>query len=383
MMAEGAPKRARSIQGAPKRARSVEGAPKRARSIERLLVAENDPPLRLVSLALGEPLDDTMRLALQRYFTDDVNISLARLRAHAQAAGLDGLVTPELATAEDLGAQLPGVHYLLAEGAQITDAMLASAGALRLIQKHGEDCRNIDLESAARRGIRVLTLRRRGNSDVAEHTLLLMLAVARRLLAGREASAAGQADALREASSYNWARLEGVVSLRERTLGVVGMGEIGRDLARKAAPFGMRVLYTQRRRLDSDLEHELKTDFRSLDDLLAESDVVSLHVPFNDETREMIDAARLQAMRPGSILINTSRGGLVDEQALIAALRSGHLAGAGLDVRPEEPPAPATQLTDLPNVVLTPHIGAGTGDALMADVREVLENIARARRGEV
>jgi phosphoglycerate dehydrogenase-like enzyme len=348
-------------------------------TVQRLLVAENDPPLRLVSLALGEPLDDTMQVALRRYFTDDVQISLARLRAHAREVGLDGHVAPELATSDDLGAQLRGVHYLLAEGAQITDAMLDSADSLRLIQKHGEDCRNIDLEAAARRGIPVLTLRRRGNSDVAEHTMLLMLAVARKLLPAHEASVAGQPDAQREASSYNWMRLEGVVSLRERTLGVVGMGEIGRDLARKAAPFGMRVLYTQRRRLNAALEQELGIEFRSLDEMLAESDVVSLHVPFNAETRQMIDGARLQSMPRGAMLINTSRGGLVDEAALIAALRSGHLAGAGLDVRPDEPPAPSSELASLPNVVLTPHIGAGTGAALMADVREVLENIERVR----
>ena len=348
-------------------------------TVQRLLVAENDPPLRLVSLALGEPLDDTMQVALRRFFTDNVQVSLDRLRAHAREVGLDGQVTPELATPDDLGSQLRGVHYLLAEGAQITEAMLSSADSLRLIQKHGEDCRNIDLDAAARRGIPVLTLRRRGNSDVAEHTLLLMLAVARRLLPAHEASVAGQLDGQRDASSYNWARLEGVVSLRERTLGVVGMGEIGRDLARKVAPFGMRVLYTQRRRLDTALEQELNMEFRSLDELLMESDVVSLHVPFNAETRHMIDAARLQSMRRGAMLINTSRGGLVDEPALIAALRSGHLAGAGLDVRPEEPPVPSPELADLSNLVLTPHIGAGTGAALMADVREVLENIARVR----
>jgi phosphoglycerate dehydrogenase-like enzyme len=352
-------------------------------TIERLLVAENDPPLRLVSLALGEPLDEIMRLALRRFFTDDVEISLERLRAHARELGLDGQVTPELVITDDLGPRLQGVHYLLAEGTQVTEAMLAHADALRLIQKHGEDCRNIDVAAAARRGIPVKILRRRGNSDVAEHTLLLMLAVTRRLLAAHAAAVAGLPHAEREASSYNWARLEGVISLRERTLGVVGMGEIGRDLARKVAPFGMRVLYTQRRRLDAELERELGMEYRSLDGLLADSDVVSLHVPFNAETRHMIDAARLASMRRGAILINTSRGGLVDEPALIASLRSGHLAGAGLDVRPDEPPAPAAGLADLPNVVLTPHIGAGTGAALIADVREVLENIARARRGEL
>ncbi len=351
--------------------------------IERLLVAEDDPPLRLVSLALGETLDDTMRLALSRFFTSSIDVTLERLRSHARDTGLDGAVVPELVTSDDPGSQLDGVQYLLTEGAQITAAMLDRANALRLIQKHGEDCRNIDLDAARGRGIPVATLRRRGNSDVAEHTMLLMLAVARRLLAGQSASLDGKADTARGASSYNWARLDGVISLRERTLGVVGMGEIGRDLARKVAPFGMRVVYMQRRRLDTALEQALGVEYRPLPELLAESDVVSLHVPFNGETRQMIGPDQIATMQRGSILINTSRGGLIDEPALISALQNGHLGGAGLDVRPEEPPAPSANLASLPNVVLTPHIGAGTGDALLADVREVLENIARVRRGEL
>lgn len=350
---------------------------------ERLLVAEDDPPLRLVSLALGAPLDPRMRTALGRYFTEDVDVTLARLRGLAHEVGIAGDVLQELATADDLRSQLAGVQYLLVEASEITDAMLAAGSDLRLIQKHGEDCRNIDLAAARRRGVPVATLRRRGNSDVAEHALLLMLAVTRRLLSAHAAASQPPGEVVREASSYNWARLEGVVSLRGMTLGLVGLGEIGRDVARKVAPFGVRVLYTQRRRLDRDLERELAVEHRSFPALLAESDVVSLHVPSTTETQRMIGAAELALMRRGAILINTSRGGLVDESALLAALRDGQLGGAGLDVRPEEPPRDATELASFPTVVLTPHIAAGTGLALLADVREVLENIARVRRGEL
>ncbi|MFN0070471.1 MAG: 2-hydroxyacid dehydrogenase [Chloroflexota bacterium] len=348
---------------------------------ERLLVAEDDPPLRLVSLALGEAIDPKMRTAVSRYFTEDVEVSLGRLRRFADHLGLTGEIVPELATADDLSQQMAGIHYLLVEGAQITEATLAAGLDLRLVQKHGEDCRNIDLEAAARRSIPVRTLRRRGNSDVAEHTVLLMLAVARRLLHAHASAAHPLGSSAFEASSYNWARLDGVFSLRERTLGIVGLGEIGRDLARKVAPFGMRVLYAQRRKLTSALEQELGVEYRALPDLLADSDIVSLQLPFTPETRHIIDVEALRTMRPGAILINTSRGALVDEPALIAALREGRLGGAGLDVRDEEPPRDATGLAGLPNVVLTPHIGAGTGAALLDDVREVLENIAQARQG--
>jgi phosphoglycerate dehydrogenase-like enzyme len=349
---------------------------------ERLLVAEDDPPLRLVGLALGAPLDAKMRTTLGRFFTADVDTSLARLREIAREVGVAGDVSADVATGADLGSQLAGVRYLLVEGAEVTDATLANATDLRLIQKHGEDCRNIDLAAAARRRIPVATLRRWANSAVAEQTVLLLLAIARRLLVAHAAAARPTGDVVRGESAYNWARLEGVRSLRGLTLGLVGFGEIGRDMARKVAPFGMRVLYTQRRRLDPGPERALGAEFRSLEALLAESDVVSLHVPLTPETRHMIGARELALMRRGAVLVNTSRGGLVDEAALIAALRDGHLGGAGLDVRAEEPPRDAAGLADLPTVVLSPHVAAGTGADLLADVRAVLENVARIRRGE-
>ncbi len=351
-------------------------------SPERLLVAEDDPPLRLVGLALGAPLDARMRTVLGRFFTDDVDTSLARLQQIAADVGVAGAIAPELATGADLGSQLAGVHYLLVEGAEITDAVLARGTDLRLVQKHGEDCRNIDLAAAARRGIPVATVRRWANTAVAEHTMLLLLTVARRVLEAHAAAARPPGDVTRGESSYNWARLDGVRSLRGLTLGLIGLGEIGRDVARKAAPFGMRVLYTQRCRLDAGLERELAVEFRSLPSLLAESDIVSLHVPLVAETKHMIGPPQLEQMRRGAMLINTSRGALVDESALIAALQRKHLAGAGLDVRAEEPPRDAAGLADLPTVVLTPHVAAGTGTDLMTDVREVLTNVARVRRGE-
>ena len=349
---------------------------------ERFLVAEDDPPLRLVALALGAPLDAKMRGALSRFFLGDPEISLTRLRAIADETGVAGEVGPALATADPLETQLDGVHYLLCEGAEITDAVLARGGDLRFVQKHGEDVRNVDVAAAQRRRIPVAILRRAANTSVAEQTMLLMLAVARRLLPSHAAAAAPTGDVARGESAYNWPRLDGVRSVRGMTLGVVGLGEIGREVARRAAAFEMRVLYTQRRRLDAALERELRAEHRPLASLLAESDVVSLHVPLGPETRDMLGAAQLAQMRPGAILVNTSRGGLVDEAALLEALRSGHLGGAGLDVRAQEPPKNAAGFAELPNVVLTPHVAAGTGADLMADVRTVLDNVARVRRGE-
>ena len=351
-------------------------------SPERFLVAEDDVPLRLATLALGAPLDAKMETALGRLFAGDADGALERLRQIGADLGLAGQVAPSLATDTPPPAQLAGVHYLFLEGAEITEAVLARAPDLRLIQKHGEDCRNIDLHAAARRGVPVATLRRWANTSVAEHTVLLLLAVARRLLAAHAAAQHPPADAARGASHYNWARLGGLWPLRGATLGLIGLGEIGREVARRAAALEMRILYTQRRPLGPALERTLGVEFRPLPSLLAEADAVSLHVPLTPETRHLLGAAEIERMRRGAVLVNTSRGGLVDEAALVAALREGRLGGAGLDVRAEEPPRDAAELAACPAVVLTPHVAAGIGTELLRDVRAVLDNVARVRRGE-
>jgi glyoxylate reductase len=144
-----------------------------------------------------------------------------------------------------------------------------------------------------------------------------------------------------------------------RTLGIYGMGRIGQAVARRAAPFGMRVIYHSRSRLSSEDEAALRAEWTDLDGLIARSDVLSLHAPLTPQTRHVISAEVLRRMRPGSFLVNTARGALVDEAALVDALRDGPLAGAGLDVYEREP-ALAPGLIDLPNVVLLPHVGSAT-----------------------
>jgi phosphoglycerate dehydrogenase-like enzyme len=336
--------------------------------------------MRLVALALGHPGDRALAVALDRLLGGQARRAVAGLRRAAAALGLAGRVEAQLARPGPLDGQLGDVAYLLVEGAAVTAEALARAPALRLIQKHGEDCRNIDLGAARRRGVPVAILPRAANAAVAEHTLLLMLAVARRLPAAQAAARAAVPRAVRGSSHYNWARLSGVASLGGRTLGLVGLGEVGRAVARRAAALGMRVLYTQRRRLPPALERALGAEFRPLAALLAGSDVVSLHLPLTGATRRLIDRTAIARMRRGAILINTARGALIDEAALRAALRAGHLAGAGLDVRAEEPPA-VPGVTAHPAVVATPHVAAGSGAELVQDARAVLANLRRVRRG--
>jgi phosphoglycerate dehydrogenase-like enzyme len=350
-------------------------------SPERLLIAEDDAPMRLVALALGTDPDAKLQDSIGQYFEGGAAAGLAQLRAAAEDAGVAGHVVPSVATSDPLEKQVAGVQYLLVEGAAITADVLGAGKDLRLVQKHGEDARNIDLAAAAARGVPVATLERWANTSVAEHGIMLMLAVARRLVEAHQSARASH-PGTRGGSRYNWPNLAGHASLRGQTVGIVGMGEIGRAMARRLRPFDVRMVYTQRRRLTAELERGLAVEFRTLPELLAESDIVTLQVPLTAETEHMIDAAALARMRRGAVLINTGRGRLVDEAAVVAALREGQLGGAGLDVRKDEPPASAEGLADHPAVVLTPHVAAGTGKDLLADVREVLANVARVRRGE-
>jgi phosphoglycerate dehydrogenase-like enzyme len=250
-----------------------------------------------------------------------------------------------------------------------TAAMIAGAPRLRLIQKIGVGVNTIDLEAAKARGIPVCNLPGTNARAVAELTLALMLAVLRRL---------PQFDAaMRRGTWSDPALQDGIGELGGRTVGLVGYGAIPRLLAPVLAALGCRITYTSRAPHADALG-----EFRTLDALLAEADVVSLHVPLVPETETLIDAAALRRMRPGAVLINTARGGLVDQAALTEALSSGRLAGAGLDVFAHEPHNAAAPLFRLPNVVLTPHVAWLTTGTFDRSFALAAENCRRLAAGE-
>jgi phosphoglycerate dehydrogenase-like enzyme len=208
---------------------------------------------------------------------------------------------------------------------------------------------------------------------VAEHTLMLMLAVLKKLVRFHNDVVAGK-----------WRvgnMAEGVFELAGKTLGIVGLGNIGKKVARRAAAFDMRVHYYDIARLTEAEEDALGVRFVLLDELLRTSDVVSLHVPLDDTTRSLVGARELALMRPSAILINTCRGPVVDEAALHRALTRGQIAGAGLDVMVEEPPAPTHPLFTLPNVTLTPHSAGPTWENWTARFRNGFDNIQRVAGG--
>jgi phosphoglycerate dehydrogenase-like enzyme len=257
---------------------------------------------------------------------------------------------------------------------QMHDAFYRTAPRLKLVQLLSAGYDAVDLEAARRAGVPVSNNGGANAVSVAEHAMLLMLAVSRRLVAQHAGVSAG-----------HW-RGNGpaprMYELSDKTLGIVGLGTIGKKVARLAQAFAMRVCYYDIVRLSEDAEDALGVRFRLLRELLSSSDIVTLHVPLNRSTRGMIGAGELALMQPRAILINTSRGGVVDERALHAALDAGKIFGAGLDVFDPEPPAAGNPLLKLDNVVLTAHFAGPTWDNHVARFRNAFDNVQRVHRGE-
>jgi D-3-phosphoglycerate dehydrogenase len=273
----------------------------------------------------------------------------------------------QLALVEHADVLLPG-------WAAVTEPMLRHAKQLRMIQKWGIGVDRIDVDAARALGIPLAITAGSNAGPVAELAIGLMLAVYRRIPYVDRAMRDGR-----------WPKAEmreTCFQLTGKTIGLVGFGNIGRMLARRLRGFDAHVIYHDARRADAETERALDVTQVPLAQLLADSDIVSLHAPFTPDTARMIDAAALARMKAGAVLINTARGELVDEAALHAALMSGKLRGAGLDAFDPEPPAPDNPLLALDNVVVTPHAGGGVFDNVENVARHALGNVVRFLRGE-
>jgi phosphoglycerate dehydrogenase-like enzyme len=284
---------------------------------------------------------------------------------------------------DELVEALPTVHLLILKNVPLKAADVETARHLRGVQKLGRLTDSIDTEALKRRAIPFRTMGLPSAVAVADHTLALMLALGRQLLPAAEAmklpsSMEGiKTDERRFA--YNWAGLS-TTSFVGKTLGLIGFGEVALEVATRARAFGMDVQYTKRVPLPSATERRLKVRFAAFDSLLSESDVVSIHVPHTTETVGLIGARQLASMKPGALLINTARGAIVDESALVDSLTSGHLGGAGLDVFNVEPLPLDSPLLSAPRTVLTPHIGGAGPDALAQAIAGCLAHWNRALR---
>ena len=278
-------------------------------------------------------------------------------------------------TRDELLEAVRGANGVLATATEKMDGevMDAAGDGLKVIANMAVGYDNIDVKAAGERGIVVTNTPGVLDETTADVAFMLMLAAARRL---------GEGERLLRAGKWEWwgpKQLRGL-DVWGRKLGVVGMGRIGQAVARRAKGFGMEVLYHNRSRKE-DAENELGAQYLDLDDLLRESDFVSVHTPLTDETRHLIGERELGLMRSTAVLVNTSRGPVVDEAALADALDSGRIFAAGLDVYEEEPEV-HPKLLELDNVVLAPHIGSATIETRDKMARMAAENVAAVLRGE-
>lgn len=274
--------------------------------------------------------------------------SVEEMRAAGLAVDVKAGLSPK-----ELCEVIAPYHALVVRSAtKVTKDVLERAASLKLVVRGGVGVDNIAVEDAKRRGVEVMNTPEASSVSVAEHAIALMFALARRVAA---------ADASIRAGKWEKARFEGT-ELWRKTLGLVGLGRIATEVARRGVGLGMKVIACCRSGRITDEVNSLGVAIVPLDELLGRADIVSLHLPFSRDSHHLFDEARIARMKRSAVLVNCARGGIVDEGALAKAIESGHLAGAAVDVYEKEPVEASNPLLALPNVVLTPHLGASTSE---------------------
>jgi phosphoglycerate dehydrogenase-like enzyme len=287
---------------------------------------------------------------------------------------------------EQMRAALGDASALVVEGFRVGPNDLAAAPHLKAVQKYGAILRNINIAACAARGIKVLPLRRRANISCAEQTFALMLALSRKLgrVIGRVTVERLTAEGYthrpfdrRHTPGANYGRVSGLRPLYGATVGIIGLGEIGREVAQRATAFGMRVLYFQRTRLPESEEREFQATYTPLRALLSASDWIVPQVPRTPSTRGLLGRAELAQIKPDACIVNVADAAIIDREALIEALREGRLGGFALDPLYQEPMMDDDELLRLDNVVLTPHMGGSPRHNGLNDLKDLITGLAR------
>jgi len=313
------------------------------------------------------------------------------------------------ATAADLAGEFPALELVCASEGQDAAALaddevagvvtqmedldadlLAALGGVEAVLKMGRSYHNIDVDTVRERGITLAAAPRKGPNCVAELALTFIMSLSKDLLASHESVANGAYRyrglkpeiTAQWKMAFHWMKNQRVHEVGGKTLGIIGMGEIGCELARRTSVLGMNNLYYKRSPLSDELERRFDASYRDLDALLAESDYVVIAVPHTPQTERMIGAEQFAQMKESAYIVNIARGGIIDEKALIDALTERRIAGAGLDVFTYEPLHEDSPLCFLDNVIMSPHIGGGTGTNRALELGEALTEIERVLGGE-
>jgi phosphoglycerate dehydrogenase-like enzyme len=279
---------------------------------------------------------------------------------------------------------------LMTQFEPVDRSLLESVSGLSVVLKMGRNYYNVDVGAVRERGLIFALAPRKSPNCVAELAMTLILALSKDLLISHTIVAEGmyRLRGLRpertsqRKHAFQWMAQAQVHEVRDKTLGIVGMGEIGCELALRASVMGMQNIYYKRNRLSPELERVFEAEYRDFEALLQESDYVCLAVPYTPDTDRMIGAQELALMKEDAYLVNICRGGVVDEEALIEALANRRIAGAGLDVFTFEPLPEDSPLCGLNNVILTPHIGGGTGTTRLLELSNALQEMTRILSGE-
>jgi phosphoglycerate dehydrogenase-like enzyme len=351
-----------------------------------LVVMEDDPFLRVLQVIL-DPTPAERYAAIADFFShDEPDFDDYCAHVRAKSGGLFPARVQLVTTQDELCAALPEARVVAVESLIFGRDELTTAPNLKLVQKYGAGLTNIDSAACAERGVAVLSIRRRANIACAEHVIALMLVQARKLdrMIGRvtavklgEAGYPYRPFDRRHTPNSNWGRVPGVRMLNGATLGLVGLGEIGREIAARAHAFGMRILYFQRRQLPAETERALGATYAPLDTVLAEADWLVPQLPIAPSTKHLIGAAGLARMKPTAFIVNVSWPEVIERAALIDALKSGRISGLALDPQYQAPVRDDDELLTLKNVVLTPHLAAQPRFNALDDFEDIVAGMGR------
>jgi phosphoglycerate dehydrogenase-like enzyme len=352
-----------------------------------VLVVEDDPWTRVIQVVLDPETSPERRAAFADFMSpDEPNFEAWCDEVRRRAGPFYPCEVRMISSQAEMRADVRNADALVVESFVVGRDELREAARLKVVCKYGTILRNIDEHECRHRGIKILTLRRRANIACAEHAFAMMLTLARRMhelngkISVKQLGNAGYPYIpfdRRHTPNGNWARVPATRSLHSSTIGIIGLGEIGREIALRARAFGMRVLYFQRTQLAEVEEETLQVSYAPLTSLLSQSDWIVPQLPGGPSTLHLLSWEQFAVIKSTACIINVSRADVADRAALVDALRSGRLGGFALDALYEEPGNDNDELLTFANVIMVPHMAGSPRSNGLSDLNELISAIAR------